>query len=93
MSTIELISKIEALREWEDLQAQAAEMAESLRDEIKHHMDATGQEEVTAGQYIVRWTTVQSSRFDTKRFKQELGEDLYKKYTKEVTSRRFTVSA
>ena len=93
MSTPEIISKIESLKEWEALQQEAAEMVESIKDEIKRHMDGMGVETLEAGQYIARFTTVQSSRFDTKRFKNEIGEDVYKRFCKEVISRRFTVSA
>ena len=93
MSTIEIVSKIESLKEWEALQQEAAEMVESIKDEIKRHMDTIGVETLEAGQYIARFTTVQSSRFDTKRFKNEQGEALYKAYTKEVISRRLSVSA
>lgn len=93
MSTIEIVTKIEALKEWEALQQEAAEMVESIKDEIKRHMDSIGVETLEAGQYIARFTTVQSSRFDTKRFKNEIGEDVYKRFCKEVISRRFTVSA
>lgn len=92
MSTIEVISKIEALKEWEAMQEEAAEMVESIKDEIKRYMDSMGVETIEAGQYIARFTTVQSSRFDTKRFKNEIGEDVYKRFCKEVISRRFTVS-
>ena len=92
MSTIEIVSKIESLKEWEALQQEAAEMVESIKDEIKRHMDTIGVETLEAGQYIARLTTVQSSRFDTKRFKSELGEDVYKRFTKETISRRFTIS-
>lgn len=93
MSTIEIVGKIESLKEWEALQAEAAAMVESIKDEIKRHMDSMGTETLEAGQYIARFTTVQSSRFDTKRFKNEIGEDVYKRFCKEVISRRFTVSA
>lgn len=92
MSTIEIVSKIETLREWESLQAEAAAMVESLKDDIKKHMDSIGVESLEAGQYIARFTTVQSSRFDTKRFKNEIGEDVYKRFCKEVISRRFVIS-
>ena len=92
MSTLEVISKIEALKEWEALQAEAAEMVESIKDEIKRHMDAMGTETLEAGQYIARFTTVQSSRFDTKRFKNEIGEDVYKRFCRETLSRLFTIS-
>lgn len=73
-------------------QAARTLMVESLKDELKRHMDTMGTETLEAGQYIARFTTVQSSRFDTKRFKNEIGEDVYKRFCKEVISRRFTVS-
>ena len=48
-------------------------------------------EELIAGQYIVRWTSVLSNRFDSTAFKKVL-PDLYKAYTKQVSSRRFSIS-
>lgn len=92
MSTIEIIGKIESLKEWESLQQEAAEMVESIKDEIKRHMNSMGVETLEAGQYIARFTTVQSSRFNTKRFKNELGEDVYKRFCKETIRRRFSIS-
>jgi len=92
VSTTEITSKIEALREWEAVQEEAAQIVESLKDEIKRHMEVIGAETLQAGKYIARFTTVQSSRFDTKRFKNEIGEDVYKRFCKEVISRRFTIS-
>ena len=61
MSTIEITSKIEALKELE------------------------------AGQYIIRWTSVLSQRFDTTGFKKSHA-DLYKEFTKQVSSRRFSIA-
>ena len=92
MSTLEIIGKIESLKEWEALQEEAAVMVESIRDEIKRHMDAMGTETLEAGQYIARFTTVQSSRFNTKLFKDTMGADVYKRFCKETISRRFTIS-
>lgn len=92
MSINEITAKIETLREWENLATEAAAQVESIKDELKRFMDQQGVEELEAGAHIVRWTTVQSSRFDTKRFKNEIGEDVYKRFCKEVTSRRFTIS-
>ena len=92
MSTIEITSKIEALRELEELIEEAKAEAESLRDEIKSEMLSRDTEELTAGQYIVRWTSVLSQRFDTTKLKQTMPE-IYKVYTKQVSSRRFTISA
>lgn len=91
MSTNTMIAKIEALKEWEELAAQAAAEIESIKDAIKAEMTARGVEELEAGQYIARYTTVLSNRFDTTAFKREHGE-MYRMYTKQTTSRRFSVA-
>ena len=91
MSSNELIKKIEALNEWEALMEEAKNEAEALRDAIKAEMLQQDTEEMIIGTYIVRWTSVLSNRFDTTGFKKVHG-DLYKEYTKQVASRRFTIA-
>lgn len=91
MSSIEIISKIEALKEWEQLAAEAAAEIESLKDALKKEMDARGIEELEAGQYIARFTTVISNRLDTTAFKRDNSE-LYQQYLKQTTSRRFSIA-
>ena len=90
MSTTEITGKIEALKEWEALLAEATAEVEAIKDEIKREMDARGVEEIEAGQYIARFTTVISNRFDSTTFKREHGE-MYRQYTKQTTSRRFSI--
>lgn len=91
MSTIEITSKIEALKELEALIEEAKAEAETLRDEIKAEMLNRNTEEMEAGQYIIRWTSVLSQRFDTTSFKKVYG-DLYKEYTKQTANRRFSIA-
>ena len=91
MSKNELISKIEALNEWEALMEEARAEAEAIRDSIKQEMMERETEELTAGQYIIRWTPVLSNRFDSTAFKKMYG-DLYKAFTKQTASRRFYIS-
>ena len=91
MSSIEIVSKIEALKERETLAAEAAAEIERLKDTIKREMQTRGVEELEAGQYIARFTTVLSDRFDTTTFKREHGE-MYRLYTKQTTSRRFSIA-
>ena len=91
MSTIEITSKIEALKDLESLIEEAKAEAEALRDEIKSEMLSRNTEELEAGQYIVRWTSVLTQRFDTTAFKKVMPE-VYKEYTKQVTSRRFSIA-
>lgn len=92
MSTIELTAQIESLRALEELIEEAKAEAETLRDSIKQEMLNRDTEELSAGQYIVRWTSVLSQRFDTTAFKKVMPE-VYKAYTKQISSRRFTISA
>lgn len=92
MSKNELVAKIEALNEWEAVIEEAKAEAEAIRDSIKQEMLNRDTEELTAGQYIVRWTSVLTSRFDTTAFKKTYG-DLYKAFTKQSASRRFSISA
>ena len=82
MSKNELVAKIEALNEWEAVIEEAKAEAEAIRDSIKAEMMERDTEEMTAGKYIVRWTSVLSNRFDTTAFKKAHGE-LYKEYTKQ----------
>ena len=91
MSRNELIAKIEALNEWENLMEEAKAEAEAIRDSIKAEMVERDTEELIVGSYIVRWTSVLSNRFDSTGFKKLYG-DLYKAFTKQTASRRFSIS-
>ncbi len=91
MSTHEMESKIAKLQEWETLAEEARAEAEALRDEIKAEMLARDTEELEAGRFICRWTSVLSNRFDITSFKKEHA-DMYKQYTKQTASRRFSIA-
>lgn len=92
MSTHELTAQIESLRALEELIEEAKAEAETLRDTIKQEMLSRDVEELSAGQYIVRWTSVLTNRFDSTAFKKVMPE-VYKAYTKQVISKRFSISA
>ena len=91
MYTIEITTKIEALKDLEALIEEAKAEAEPLRDDIKTEMLNRNTEELEAGQYIVRWTSVLSQRFDSTAFKKEM-PDLYKDFIKQTASRRFSIA-
>lgn len=75
----------------EEQKKRLEEQISALQEEIKKDMETKGVEEMQAGTFIIRFTSVLSSRFDTKRFKEHYGE-LYNRYIKQVASRRFTIS-
>ena len=87
----ELNAKSAQLQEWEALAKEAAAEAEAIKDEIKAVMNEQATEEMTVDTHIVRWTTTLSNRFDTTTFKKEHNE-MYKQYTKQTTSRRFSIT-
>lgn len=92
MSKIELLAKIELLNKCEAMMEELKAEADTIRNTIKAEMDAREVEELIAGQYIVRYTAVLSNRFDSTAFKKVM-PDIYKAYTKQVSSRRFSISA
>jgi predicted phage-related endonuclease len=91
MSNNEIVRKIEALAEWETIIEDAKAEAEAIREALKAEMLEQNTEELEAGQYIVRWTSITSNRFDSTAFKKQYN-DLYKAFTKQVSSRRFSIA-
>ena len=91
MTKVEMIEKIEALKDWEELMEEAKVEVEAIRDSLKAEMMERETEELIVGSYIIRWTSILSNRFDTTGFKKMYG-DLYKAFTKQSASRRFSIS-
>ncbi len=92
MSTNELLKKIELLNEYEAMLEEVKAECESLKDEIKGFMLEQGTEQYECGQYVVRYCSVLSTRLDSTALKKAM-PDVYKQYTKQIPSRRFTISA
>lgn len=84
-------NRIRKLKELENQRAELDKQIEALKDEIKEDMDSKGLEEQQVGDYVVRFITVVTNRFDSNRLKKEYA-DLYSRYLKEISSRRFTVA-
>ena len=91
MANNELMEKINALNEWEQLMEEARAEAEAIRDSIKQEMLARDTDEMEVGQYIVRWTSVLTQRFDSTSFKKAM-PDVYKAFTKQTASKRFSIA-
>ena len=91
MNINELVSKVEALKEWEALMEEAKAEADALRDSLKLELTERGVEELEANQYIIRYTSVLSNRFDSTAFK-KVHSELYKSFTKQIASKRFSIA-
>ena len=92
MATNELLKMVEDLIAAEALIEELKAEAEEIRNNIKGEMNARETEELEIGSHIVRFTSVLSTRFDTKRFKDAFGEDVYNAFTKQVASKRFSIA-
>ena len=91
MSRNEIEAKVEYLQELEALMEEVKAEAESIKDQIKAEMLDRQVSELQAGRYIIRWTDVLSNKFDSTSFK-KVYADLYKAFTKQVYSKRFSVA-
>ena len=91
MANNELLNKIEALNEWEALMEEARAEADAIRDSLKQEMLMRGTEELEVGQYMVRYQSIVSNRFDSSAFKKAL-PDVYKSFIRQSTSKRFSIA-
>lgn len=91
MSTQEIQSKARELRELKRMQEELQAEVSALEDAIKAELTARAVDEISAGEYRIRWTVYTSSRVDTTALKKEL-PDVAARFTKTTEARRFTVS-
>lgn len=91
MSTIEISSKVQELRELKRMADELAAEIEAVQDVIKAEMYARETDELCGTDYKVTWKTVTSTRLDSKKLKKELA-DVYSAYSVTTESRRFIVA-
>lgn len=92
MNNAMIINKIEQIKAIEAYVKELEAEAESYKDEIKAIMNSKNTETLEVGDYIIRWTATLSSRFNTKKFKEDMGEAVYNAYLKQVASKRFSIA-
>ena len=91
MSKNEMISKIEELQELESFIEEIKEEADSIRDELKQMMLDKEAEEMECGQYIIRYQSIVTNRFDNSAFKKQM-PDVYNSFIRQTTSKRFSIN-
>lgn len=92
-SAVALVGFDEKLRYREEILQKISKLEEEqkkIEQEVKLFMKDN--ELASSRSYRVSWGSVDTSRFDTKRFRQEQPE-IYKKYAKVTSSRRFQIKA
>ena len=91
MSANEIAAKVRELRELRRMADELSAEIDGLQDAIKQHMDAAGVGTLAGLDYKITYKTVTSSRLDSKALRADQPE-LYAKYTKQTTARRFCLA-
>lgn len=91
MSTQEISSKVQELRELFRMREELDAEITAIQDAIKAQMDAQGVDSLTGSDYKVTWKNVTSSRLDGKALKAALPE-IARQFTRQTTCRRFVVA-
>jgi len=91
MSTVEMATTAKTYREIQAEIKALEEQADALKQQMIGEMDARQADELTAGEYTIRYSLYESSRLDSAKLKAEHA-DLYAAYTKRTTATRFQVA-
>ena len=87
----EFTAKIRQIKELEQQKKQTEETISALKDEIKAYMDKNKTSELAVDVFTVHWSESKSEHFDSKAFKKD-NEELYVKYLKSSTTKRFSIT-
>ena len=91
MSMNELETKVNELRELRRMAEELAGEISAAEDALKAYMTASGTDELTGTSFKITWKEVTSNRLDSKALKAAAPE-LWQRYSKATTSRRFIVA-
>lgn len=91
MSINEMESKVNELRELRNMADDLAAEISAIEDELKAYMKNNGADELHGPTFKITWKEVTSSRLDSKALKTAAPE-LWERFTKTTTSRRFILA-
>lgn len=91
MSTNELNSKVQELRELRRMADEIAAEIETLTDTLKAEMTARNTDTLTGADWKAVWKEVTTNRIDTTALKKAM-PDIAAAFTKAITGRRFTLA-
>lgn len=91
--SMDIEKKVNQLKELEAFIAEVEAEAETIKDEIKNYManEKKVEELILGNGTIVRYTSVLSTRLDSKAIKEIMGIDFIKKFSKNISSMRFQI--
>lgn len=90
ISTMDINAIFAEMAQYKIIMKQAEAEYSRYEEEIKARMTASGADEILGNEHHATYKEVVSNRFDSKAFKADGYEDLYKAYQKPSASMRFT---
>ena len=91
MTERQIENRVKKLQELEAQQKMLEKEAEAIKDELKTELETQAIDELKTKFFIIRWKMVISTKLDSKSLKADLPE-IYSKYCKESSSKRFTIA-
>lgn len=92
MSDKTMVKKVNEIKTLESQKKAIEKQIAELQDSIKKELEARGQEEARAGDWVVRFKSIVNNKFNTKAFAADHPR-LYQKYMAPAQSMRFTIGA
>lgn len=87
----QLLEKVRSIKALEAQKKEIESEIDGFKDEIKAYMDKNKTSELNVDIFTVHYTETTTERFDSKAL-QKADEELYKKYLKKSTSKRFSIT-
>ena len=91
MGIYEIDAKVKELRELRNMEAEVKSAITAIEDSLKAEMLAKNTDVLSGKDYTITWKTVTTNRFDSAAFKLTHA-DLFRQYSKSVTSRRLVIA-
>ena len=88
---LDMLTAVQQIRELETAKREILHAIAEQQERIKTLMTDKQLEELELDEYVVRYVSVTSKRFNTSAFK-KTHADLYEQYTETVSSKRFSIS-
>ena len=88
---LDMLTAVQQIRELETAKREILHAIAEQQERIKTLMTDKQLEELELDEYVVRYVSVTSKRFNTSAFR-KTHADLYEQYTETVSSKRFSIS-
>ena len=92
MTDRQMNNRVAKLQDLENQYKELEKSIELLKDELKAALAENGEEVHDTGSYLIKYQSIVSNKLDSTALKKDL-PDVYSKYTKESSYKRFTVKA